>query len=52
VELPLLGDLELARAVDAEGALTEPLVVWLDGEPTYADYVMRGVLRAAKLDPG
>lgn len=52
VELPLFGDLELTRAVDAGGSLTEPLVVWLDGEPTYVDYVVRGVLRAAKLDAG
>jgi len=49
VELPLLGDVELLRAVDASGALVEPLVVWTSGDAPYVDYVLRGVARAAKL---
>ncbi len=48
-ELPALGLVELLRGIDGEGALVEPLVLWTDGEPTYDDYVLRGVLRAAKL---
>ncbi len=49
VELPALGPVELLGAADDEGALAAPLVVWVDGDETYIDYVMRGVRRAAKL---
>lgn len=52
VELPLLGDVELTRAVDDVGALVEPLVVWVEGDAPYVDYVLRGVARAAKLPAG
>jgi hypothetical protein len=45
-ELPAIGPIELLRAVDAEGSLTEPLVLWAQGHPTYIDYVLRGVRRA------
>jgi len=48
-ELPALGLVELVRAVDADGELIEPLVVWTEGDDTYQDYVLRGVLKAAKL---
>jgi hypothetical protein len=46
-ELPAMGPVELLRAVDDDGALTEPLVLWTQGHPTYIDYVLRGVRRAA-----
>jgi hypothetical protein len=49
-ELPAIGPIELLRAADDDGALTEPLVVWAQGNPTYLDYVMRGVRRAAGLE--
>lgn len=48
-ELPALGPLELLRGSDASGALTSELVVWAQGHPTYHEYVLRGVRRAAKL---
>jgi hypothetical protein len=51
-ELPAIGAVELLRGADAEGVLSEPLVVWVEGDETYLDYVLRGVRRAAKLaDP-
>lgn len=49
-ELPLLGAIELLGALDSEGALRAPFVLWTSGNETYVDYVLRGVLRAAKLD--
>jgi hypothetical protein len=49
MELPALGALELLGFADDEGTLTQPLVVWVDGNETYLDYVMRGVRRAARL---
>jgi hypothetical protein len=48
-ELPAIGPVELLRAVDTDGGLTEPLVIWTQGHPTYIDYVLRGVRRAAGL---
>lgn len=48
-ELPALGAVELLEAADDDGALAEPLVVWVEGHETYLDYVLRGVRRAAKL---
>lgn len=48
-ELPAIGPIELLRGADADGDLAEPLVVWTQGHPTYLDYVLRGVRRAAKL---
>jgi hypothetical protein len=48
-ELPLLGCVELLRGVDPDGTLLEPLVLWTEGNDTYHDYVLRGVLRAAKV---
>lgn len=49
LELPALGAVELLAGADDAGALTEPLVVWAEGDETYVDYVIRGVRRAAKL---
>ena len=48
-ELPALGAIELLAALDSEGALRAPFVLWTSGNETYVDYVLRGVLRAAKL---
>jgi hypothetical protein len=48
-ELSAIGPIEALSAVDEEGCLREPLVLYAEGEPTYLDYVYRGVLRAAKL---
>jgi hypothetical protein len=48
-ELPILGGVELTQAVDAEGSLRAPFVLWQQGHETYLDYELRGVLRAAKL---
>lgn len=49
-ELSAIGAVEALTAIDASGALRAPLVLWTEGEPIYLDYVLRGVLRAAKLD--
>jgi hypothetical protein len=48
-ELPALGPVEILRGVSASGLLTSELVLWTEGNATYHDYVLRGVLRAAKL---
>lgn len=48
-ELPALGAAELLGGADADGALTQPFVVWAQGNETYLDYVFRGVQRAARL---
>jgi hypothetical protein len=49
-ELPAFGAVELLRGVDGDGRLIEPLVLWTEGNDTYQDYVLRGVLRAARVD--
>ena len=41
-----------SAASDGDGSLVEPLVVWTEGDATYHDYVLRGVLRAAKVGEG
>ncbi len=48
-ELSAIGPTEVIRAVSDDGTLREPLVLYADGEPTYLDYVLRGVIRSAKL---
>jgi hypothetical protein len=48
-ELPAIGARELLHGAQ-HGILRAPLVLWTEGSETYHDYVMRGVLRAAKLD--
>lgn len=47
-ELPIIGVSELVRGAE-RGELAWPLALWLSGNETYQDYVIRGVLRAAKL---
>jgi hypothetical protein len=41
-ELPAIGASELIRGLD-------PFSLWLSGNETYQDYVIRGILRAAKI---
>jgi hypothetical protein len=48
-ELPALGALELLAALDDEGQLRAPFVLWSSGNETYVDYVLRGVLKIAKI---
>lgn len=48
-ELAAFGSAELLHGLDADGKLVEPLSLWTQGNPTYHDYVVRGVRRAAKL---
>ena len=49
-ELPALGAIELLTALDEDGAVRAPFVLWTAGHETYVDYVLRGVLKVAKLD--
>jgi hypothetical protein len=49
LELPAMGPVELLAGADARGLLAESLFVWAQGHPTYIDYVVRGVRRAARL---
>jgi hypothetical protein len=48
-ELPAIGARELLYGA-AHGILRAPFVLWTEGCEPYQDYVLRGVLRAAKLD--
>jgi hypothetical protein len=48
-ELPAMGTAELLRGLDAEGRLVAPFTLWTSGPDAYHDYVIRGVLRAAKI---
>lgn len=48
-ELPLMGGAELLDAFDEAGVCRAPFVLWQQGHETYLDYVLRGILRAAKL---
>jgi|SRR6185312_674082 len=50
LELPAIGAVELLRGARDDGALAEPLVLWMQGNETYVDYLLRGVCRAAKID--
>lgn len=49
-ELPVLGPVELLDAFDDDGRTRAPFVLWASGNETYLDYVLRGVLRASKLE--
>ena len=57
-ELPALGAVELLAATDGDGELRVPFVLWTSGNETYVEYVLRGVMKAAKItvleaqDPG
>lgn len=49
-ELPLIGGVELLAGLDESGRTRAPFVLWQSGHETYLDYVLRGVLRASKID--
>jgi len=49
LELPVFGGRELVLPEDEWGELRSPLVVWSSLDATYEDYLVRGVLRAAKV---
>jgi hypothetical protein len=49
-ELPAVGATELLDGARDDGTLTQPLILWVQGNETYLDYVLRGICRAAKLD--
>lgn len=49
-ELPALGAIELLGALDSEGSLRTPFVLWTSGHESYVDYLLRGILRAAKIE--
>jgi hypothetical protein len=48
-ELSAIGPKELLFGATA-GVLSSPLVVWCEGDATYHEYLLRGVLRAAKIE--
>jgi hypothetical protein len=48
-ELSAIGPHELLHGAE-HGILRAPFVLWTEGSEAYHDYVLRGVLRAAKLD--
>ena len=48
-ELPVLGPAELLHGAE-HALLKAPLVLWVSADDPYQDYVLRGVLRAAKLE--
>lgn len=49
-ELPALGATELLEAFDPDDhGVRAPFVLWASGNPTYLDYVLRGVLKVSKL---
>ncbi len=50
-ELTALGPAELLRGVDDEGRLVATLTLWNEGPEPYLDYVLRGALKSAKLNP-
>ncbi len=49
-ELPAMGAAELLSATDSDGDFRRPIPLYSEGNEVYLDYVMRGVLRAAKLE--
>lgn len=49
LELPIFSGRELLAPEDEWGELRAPLVLWSSVDATYEDYLVRGVLRAAKV---
>jgi hypothetical protein len=49
-ELPAFGATELLDVANDDGTLQQPLILWVQGNETYLDYVLRGVCRAARLE--
>jgi hypothetical protein len=48
-ELSAMGAAELLHGTDDDGMLVAPFTVWTSGPEAYHDYLLRGVLRAAKI---
>ena len=48
-ELPAFGPVELLAALDESGTSRAPFVLWQEGHESYLDYVLRGVLKVAKI---
>ncbi|MBX3227897.1 MAG: hypothetical protein KIT84_28280 [Labilithrix sp.] len=48
-ELPLLGPVELLAPFGPDGRTRAPFVLWQEGNETYLDYVLRGVLKVSKI---
>lgn len=48
-ELPIIGGLELLAGIGDDGMSRAPFVLWHQGNETYVDYILRGVLRASKI---
>jgi hypothetical protein len=49
-ELPAVGATELLEGASDDGTLTQPFILWVQGNETYLDYVFRGILRAARIE--
>jgi hypothetical protein len=49
-ELPAVGPTELLDGAGDDGTLKQPLILWVQGNETYLDYVFRGICRAARLE--
>jgi len=50
-ELPAFGAAELLESTDAEGDLRYPIPLFSEGNDIYLDYILRGVLKIAKITP-
>lgn len=50
-ELPAFGSAELLDATDEEGDLRHPIPLFSEGNEIYLDYILRGVLKVAKVAP-
>ena len=49
-ELSAMGPAELLRGVSDDGAMRAPFTLWVEGNATYHDYIVRGIERAARLE--
>jgi hypothetical protein len=50
-ELSAMGAREMLEGISDDGTLVAPFTIWTQGNPTLHAYVLRGVIRAAKLNP-
>lgn len=48
-ELPAIGATELLMALDDDDLVRAPFVLWTSGNETYGDYVLRGILKIARI---
>jgi hypothetical protein len=49
-ELAAIGATELIEGARDDGTLKQPMILWVQGNETYLDYVFRGICRAAGLE--